>query len=188
MDKHYNSAAEFWNYFLGLFMETSPDPNREMVLLEKIEYDPDITQANLAAHLGVAVGTVNWHIKRLVAKGYVKVKRAQRRKLRYIITPEGIAFRARLTVNYIEQSMQLYRLIRGRVLEAVKNIKMAGFDSVRIVGDGDIADICRLTCIEQGLTITDSDNVPWLELNDLKVNLLLETKLNPEKISVRRES
>lgn len=72
-------------------METSPDPNREMVLLEKIEYDPDITQANLAAQLGVAVGTVNWHLKRFVTKGYVKVNRAQRRKLRYIITPEGIA-------------------------------------------------------------------------------------------------
>ena len=154
-------------------METSPDPNREMVLLEKIEYDPDITQANLAAQLGVAVGTVNWHLKRLVAKGYVKVKRAQRRKLRYMITPEGIAFRARLTVNYIEQSMQLYRLIRGRVLEAVKDIKMAGFDSVIIVGNGDIAEICRLTCIEQGLTITDSTNAPLLELRDLKVILHL---------------
>ncbi|HUV27863.1 MAG TPA: winged helix-turn-helix transcriptional regulator [Anaerolineales bacterium] len=154
-------------------METSPDPNREMVLLEKIEYDPDITQANLAAQLGVAVGTVNWHLKRLVAKGYVKVKRAQRRKLRYMITPEGIAFRARLTVNYIEQSMQLYRLIRGRVLEAVKDIKMAGFDSVRIVGNGDIAEICRLTCIEQGLTLTDSTDVPLLELHDLKVILHL---------------
>lgn len=170
-------------------METSPDPNREMVMLEKIEYDPDITQANLAAQLGVAVGTVNWHLKRLVAKGYVKVKRAQRRKLRYIITPEGIAFRARLTVNYIEQSMQLYRLIRHRVLEAVKDIKTAGYDSVRIVGDGDIADICRLTCIEQGLTITDSESVPWLELNDLKVILHLRD-IHQRQISVseRRES
>jgi DNA-binding MarR family transcriptional regulator len=83
-------------------METSPDPNREMILLEQIEFDPDITQASLASQLGVAVGTVNWHLKRLIAKGYVKVKRAQRRKLRYIITPEGIAFRARLTVNYSE--------------------------------------------------------------------------------------
>ena len=154
-------------------METSPDPNREMVLLEKIEYDPDITQANLAAQLGVAVGTVNWHLKRFVAKGYVKVKRAQRRKLRYIITPEGIAFRARLTVNYIEQSLQLYRLIRSRVLEAVKDVKLAGYESIRIVGDGDIADICRLTCIEQGLTITDSQDAPLLELDDLKVTLHL---------------
>jgi DNA-binding MarR family transcriptional regulator len=155
-------------------METSPDPNREMVMLEKIEYDPDITQANLAAQLGVAVGTVNWHLKRLVAKGYVKVKRAQRRKLRYIITPEGLAFRARLTVNFIDQSMQLYRLIRSRVLEAVKDVKLAGYDSVRIVGDGDIADICRLTCIEQGLAITNSEQAPLLELNDLKVTLYME--------------
>jgi DNA-binding MarR family transcriptional regulator len=154
-------------------METSPDPNREMVLLEKIEYDPDITQANLAAHLGVAVGTVNWHLKRLVAKGYVKVKRAQRRKLRYIITPEGIAFRARLTVNYIEQSMQLYRLVRERVREALIEIKMAGYNTVRIQGDGDIADICRLTCIEQGITITDSPEAPLLELKDLNVILHL---------------
>jgi DNA-binding MarR family transcriptional regulator len=154
-------------------METSPDPNREMVLLEKIEYDPDITQANLAAQLGVAVGTVNWHLKRFVAKGYVKVKRAQRRKLRYIITPEGIAFRARLTVNYIEQSMQLYRLMRSRVLAAANEIKLAGYDSVRIAGDGDIADICRLTCLEQGLDITDSEEAPLLELNDLKVKLHL---------------
>ena len=154
-------------------METSPDPNREMVLLEKIEYDPDITQANLASQLGVAVGTVNWHLKRFVAKGYVKVKRAQRRKLRYIITPEGIAFRARLTVNYIEQSMHLYRLMRSRVLDEVNQVKRRGYDSVRIEGDGDIADICRLTCIEQGLTVTDSEEAPLLELNDLKVTLLL---------------
>lgn len=170
-------------------METSPDPNREMVLLEKIEYDPDITQANLAAQLGVAVGTVNWHLKRFVAKGYVKVKRAQRRKLRYIITPEGIAFRARLTVNYIEQSMQLYRLIRSRVQEAVKEINLAGHDSVRIAGDGDIADICRLTCIEQGLVITDSGEAPLLELNDLKVTLHLVDNLDPEvTIAERLES
>ena len=75
--------------------ESDSDPARELILLEQIEHDPDVTQATLAVQLGVAVGTVNWHLKRLIAKGYVKVKRAQQRKLRYIITPEGIAFRAR---------------------------------------------------------------------------------------------
>jgi DNA-binding MarR family transcriptional regulator len=160
-------------------METSPDPNREMVLLEKIEYDPDITQASLAAQLGVAVGTVNWHLKRLVSKGYVKVKRAQRRKLRYIITPEGIAFRARLTVNYIEQSMHLYRLVRERVREAILEVKLAGHNSVRIQGDGDIADICRLTCLEQGIMISDSPEAPLVELRDLQVILHLEN--SPEE-------
>lgn len=160
-------------------MDTSPDPNREMVLLEQIEYDPDITQKSLASHLGVAVGTVNWHLKRLISKGYVKVKRAQRKKLRYIITPEGIAFRARLTVNYIDQSMQLYRLVRERVREAIVELKKAGYDSVRIYGDGDIADICRLTCMEQGVKVTDSPKAPVLVLRDLQVVLHFG---NPEEL------
>lgn len=150
-------------------METSPDPNREMILLEQIEVDPDISQASLASQLGVAVGTVNWHLKRLIAKGYVKVKRAQRRKLRYIITPEGIAFRARLTVNYIDQSMQMYRLVRERVREALSIVKRSGWNVVQIEAEGDLADICRLTCLEQGVSISDSPDVPLIEIRELKV-------------------
>jgi DNA-binding MarR family transcriptional regulator len=160
-------------------METSPDPTRELALLEQIEFDPDVTQASLAAQLGVAVGTVNWHLKRLVSKGYVKVKRAQRRKLRYIITPEGIAFRARLTVNYIEQSMHLYRLVRERVREALVEVKRAGFNTVNIKGSGDIADICRLTCMEMGISISEDPGVPILEVHGLKVVVNLEGQAAP---------
>lgn len=150
-------------------METTPDPNREMVLLEQIEVDPDVTQASLATQLGVAVGTVNWYIKHLIEKGYVKVKRAQRRKLRYIITPEGIAFRAHLTVNYIEQSMHLYRLVRTRSREALLDLKRTGHTAVRIQAEGDMADICRLTCLELGISISESPEVPVVEIHGLKV-------------------
>ena len=89
-----------------------PDPARDLILLEHIEQNPDATQASLAAQVGVAVGTVNWHLKRLVAKGYVKVRHVERRKLRYIITPDGITLRANLTVDYIQNSFRLYRLVR----------------------------------------------------------------------------
>lgn len=140
-------------------MQISPDPARDMGLLEQIEHDPDVTQASLAALLGVAVGTVNWHLKRLIAKGYIKVKRAERKKLKYIITPEGIAFRANLTINYIENSMLLYRRTRSRVLELLQEVKLAGFDMVAIQGEGDIADVCRLTCMEQAMRIaSESDD------------------------------
>lgn len=161
-------------------MITEPYSDRELILLERIEHDPDVTQASLADQLGVAVGTVNWHIKRLVAKGYVKVKRAQRRKLRYIITPEGLAFRARLTVNYIETSMRLYRKTRLRVRELLSEAKQAGHYQVQIDGDGDIADICRLTCLEQGIqaidqsSVAQTDTIPTLEVRGTKVELQME--------------
>jgi DNA-binding MarR family transcriptional regulator len=152
------------------------DPARELILLEQIEYNPDVTQATLATQLGVAVGTVNWHLKRLVAKGYVKVKRAQRRKLRYIITPEGIAFRARLTINYIDQSMRLYRRTRQQVRELLAEVRSAGYDQVCILGDGDLADICRLTCLEQGMSVSEVDCIPTLEVHGMKVRLRLEER------------
>jgi DNA-binding MarR family transcriptional regulator len=157
-------------------METSPDTGREMAILEHIEHDPDVTQATLATQLGVAVGTVNWHLKRLISKGYVKIKRAERKKLRYIITPEGIALRTRLTVDYVEQQFKLYRNMRQRVKEQIENIRLAGYQSVKIEGEGDVADVCRLTCIEQGLEITQDGDAPVLEVRGLKVLLHMEVE------------
>ena len=128
---------------------------RDMNILDEIMQDPDTTQANLATRLGVAVGTVNWHLKRLVAKGYVKVKRAERKKLRYMITPEGVALRAKLTMAYVEQSMALYRDTREQARKALNEAREQGNASIKILGDGDIADICRLTCIEQGFALVE---------------------------------
>lgn len=161
-------------------MEPSVEDVRELNLLEQIEANPDITQARLADHLGVAVGTVNWHIKRLIDKGALKVKRAQRKKLRYIITPNGIALRARLTVEYIEWSLLLYRKTRQRVSDLLAQVHAAGYSRIRIrvhdQGPDDIMDICRLTCLEQGIEVDTSeqgDRVPVLEVRGSRVSLKL---------------
>jgi DNA-binding MarR family transcriptional regulator len=132
----------------------------DLGLLQEIERDPDTTQANLAVRLGVAVGTVNWHLRRLIAKGYVKAKRAERKKLRYILTPEGISLRARLTVQYVERSMTLYRQAREDARRALSRAREQGYRAIFIAGDGDIADVCRLTCLEQGMPIVENEEAP----------------------------
>lgn len=136
----------------------------DLGLLEEIERDPDTTQANLATRLGVAVGTVNWHLRRLIAKGYVKAKRAERKKLRYILTPEGISLRARLTVQYVERSMALYRQAREDARKVLARAREKGYRAVHIQGDGDIADVCRLTCLEQGMVLVDEAGGPQVAL------------------------
>jgi DNA-binding MarR family transcriptional regulator len=149
---------------------TNPSESvRELALLETIERDPDVNQASIASQLDVAVGTVNWHLKRLIEKGYVKIKRANRKKLRYIITPEGIALRARLTVDYVEQQFLLYRNTRKRVKEHIEHVRQAGFDRLSVRGDGDVADICRLTCIEQGMAVVPEEDGPILRVEGLHV-------------------
>lgn len=159
-----------------LFMESTNEELRELTLLENIENDPDVNQSALATQLGVAVGTVNWHLKRLIAKGYVKVKRAERKKLRYIITPDGIALRARLAVDYVERSFSLYRKTRQRVREYLLEIKSAGYNRIRIVGKGDVVDICRLTCLEHGIAVVNDKDAPALQVEGFKVILKMDGK------------
>jgi DNA-binding MarR family transcriptional regulator len=147
---------------------------RDLGLLNEIERDPDTTQAGLATQLGVAVGTVNWHLKRMIAKGYVKVKRAERRKLRYILTPEGLALRAGLTVQYVERSMALYRQARSDARDALARARRQGYQAVHIDGKGDIADVCRLTCLEQGMALAEDgrdQDVAVLEVQGQRVHL-----------------
>jgi DNA-binding MarR family transcriptional regulator len=150
-------------------MTVQPDSDRDLILLEHLELDPDATQATLASQLGVAVGTVNWHLKRLIEKGYVKAGRVERRKLRYVITPEGLALRARLTLDYIQNSFRVYRLVRQRMLDALQEVQTAGLYAVRLNGEGDVAEICRLTCLERGVMISTDLRAPLLRVIGLKI-------------------
>ena len=155
-------------------MEISSDHNSDLVILEQIEKDPDATQANLEAQMGVAVATINWHLKRLIAKGYVKARRVGRRKLRYIITPEGLALRAHLTFDYIQTSFHLFRLIRQRMQNAIVQVQQAGYDRICLEGDGDIAEVCRLTCLENGIAIVQDGEAPRVIIRALKLFVVLE--------------
>lgn len=152
--------------------------SRDLDILEHIENDPETTQATIASILGVAVGTVNWHLKRLIEKGYVKVRRIERRKLRYIITPQGIAYRANLLVDYIQTSFDMYRLVRQRSLDAIQKVKIQGHTRVFLDGSGDVAEICRLTCLEQGMQISEEKRSPIFHIEGLKIFIIMEDSEN----------
>jgi DNA-binding MarR family transcriptional regulator len=135
----------------------------ELRILEAIERDPDVTQANLAVQLGVAVGKVNWYLKRLVTKGYVKVTHLQRRKLHYFLTPSGLALKFELTRSYMDVSLRVYRELRQAALQTLAEVRAAGYDAVQVDGQDEAVEILRLTCLEQGIGLRRSgDGLPLL--------------------------
>ena len=160
------------------------DKHTELQLLEAIEDAPETTQADLAASVGIAVGTVNWYLKRWSAKGIVKVKRISRWKWRYLLTPQGMSEKAHLAASYVEWSMTLYRMTRSQAQQLLGEVKEAGFDSVRIEGQGDIVDICRLTCLEFGLSeaACSENEVPVISVNGRKMTISWPVSLSqPDK-------
>lgn len=143
-------------------------------LLETIEQNPNVTQADLAVQLGVAVGTVNWYLRRLISKGFVKVRQLQRRRLLYLITPRGITEKSRLGVLYVYASLTVYRQTREQALAILGQIRRAGYSEVILKGNSDLGEICRLTCLEQGVQIAHSDDargLPVIEADGLRLNL-----------------
>lgn len=123
-------------------------PTYDLEILNHIEQNPDTTQVDLATQLGVAVGSVNWYVKRLINKGYIKVTRLQRRRLRYLLTPQGLAEKSRLTKEFMRASLKWYRLTREASQRYLAQVKQAGYGSVFVAGEGDVADIVRLSCLE----------------------------------------
>ena len=145
-----------------------PEMEQELRILEEIERNPDITQASLAVRLGVAVGSVNWYLKRLIHKGYIKVTHLQRRKLRYFVTPAGLALKVELTRGYMDASLRVYREIRQAARQTLAEVQGAGYAAVWVDGQDEAAEILRLTCLEQGVRVDrETDGVPALRTNGL---------------------
>jgi DNA-binding MarR family transcriptional regulator len=125
----------------------------QLRILEALEREPDTTQASLAAQLGVAVGTVNWYLKRMVRRGYVKAKQMERRRLKYFVTPQGLALKARLTKEYMEVSLRVYRELREAARETLAQVRDGGYSTVKADGRGEAMEIFGLTCLEEGVGI-----------------------------------
>lgn len=160
------------NFNGGLKIVQSSE-NYEFEILTHIEQNPETTQADLATQLGVAVGSVNWYIKRLINKGYVKVAQMERRRLRYLLTPQGISEKARLTTKFLQASLHWYRVTRQDTKHFLDEVRRAGYDTVCLEGDGDLAEIVYLSCLEAQIKVKSEPDptYPTFRIEGLKTVL-----------------
>ncbi|RJP55299.1 MAG: winged helix-turn-helix transcriptional regulator [Anaerolineaceae bacterium] len=129
----------------------------EYALLNEIAQDSMVTQANLSDRLGIAVGSVNWYIKRLIHRGWVKVSHLDRTRLKYDLTSEGMRVFTQRAMSYARDSLKVYGQFREKAKTTVADLQKKGVARVYLNGDDEIMDILRLTCIEAGIQV---DNIP----------------------------
>jgi len=131
---------------------------QEYNLLNEIAQDSTVTQASLAKRLGIAVGSVNWYIKRLIKRGYVKVSHLDRTRLQYDLTPEGMSVFTERATQYAKDSLKIYKSFRQNAKAIVAELQAKGVSEVYLGGNDEIMDILRLTCLEAGLSLSTSPN------------------------------
>ena len=128
---------------------------REYKLLEAISADENATQAGLAELLGMAVGSVNWYIKRLITRGYLKATRMDRTRLRYNMTSDGLLAFRRNAAHYAKDSLKIYHQLRQQAKELISDLKARNIPGVYIEGNDPALDIFRLSCLELKYPLDD---------------------------------
>jgi len=88
-------------------------------LLRKIKSKPNSSQRELASDLGFSLGKLNYCLKALKEKGFIKIKNFQKNpnKIRYvyILTPKGISEKTKLTVNFMKRKIKEYDELKKEI-------------------------------------------------------------------------
>tara|TARA_B100001029_G_C14887983_1_gene353741 strand:+ start:116 stop:439 length:324 start_codon:yes stop_codon:yes gene_type:complete len=93
-------------------------------VLRKIQKNPNYSQRELADELGFSLGKLNYCLRALKDKGFIKIRNFTKNpnKLNYIyvLTPKGITEKTKLTINFMKRKMSEYEDLKEE-LETSKN-------------------------------------------------------------------
>jgi len=136
-----------------------PEHEYDRQILQAIATGNRVTQRALAGELGVALGLTNLLIRRLVAKGYVKMAKIGTRHVRYLMTPAGMEALARATRVSMANTVHLYTQTREHIRESLACISggcepdASGQKRVVFYGAGDVAEIAYVSLQRTDLTL-----------------------------------
>ncbi len=126
------------------------EAHRDLRLLEAVHKDSRVTQRGLAGKLGIALGLAHIYLRRMVHKGFIKVVNVQPNRITYLVTPRGVAEKARLTYEFMDYSLHLYGEVRRHLRAVLQDCAAAG-KRVAIYGSGEAAELAYLSLKESGL-------------------------------------
>ncbi len=102
-------------------------------LLHYLEEHPQVSQRELAEHLGVSLGKANYCLKALLQRGLVKARNfknsANKRAYLYLLTPKGIEAKAQISVRFLQRKLEEYEALRVEIEQLRIELKNNGTHS-----------------------------------------------------------
>jgi len=97
----------------------SIDPDVHFRVLHLLEEEPDLTQRELAQKLGISLGGVNYCLKALIEIGHIKVNNFRKNPNKaiylYLLTPQGIAEKTKLTGEFLKRKILEYQTLKKEI-------------------------------------------------------------------------
>jgi DNA-binding MarR family transcriptional regulator len=174
------------------------EPMRELQLLDELEKNPSVSQRELSNKFGIALGLTNACIKRMVRRGWIRLKEVPPRRFGYYLTPKGFAEKSKLTLTYLAYNIHHYGRLKTMISETFAEMASQGVKRVIFYGVSDEMEVAYIilqgTGMELVAIVDDRDRIEAKNvlgrrviqpgvLNDLEADAVLITSiLDKERI------
>ena len=92
---------------------------QQFQILRELEREPRVSQRRLAEDLGISLGKVNYCLKALIDRGFVKVNNFRtsnnKRAYLYVLTPKGVSEKSRNTLRFLQRKTAEYDQLRREI-------------------------------------------------------------------------
>lgn len=109
--------------------ENNTNPQEQEIHLQLLRYldtHPQVSQRELSEHLGVSLGKTNYCLRALVDKGLVKARNFKnnrhKRAYLYILTPDGLEAKARITARFLQRKLNEYEALKREIASLRKEV------------------------------------------------------------------
>lgn len=99
-----------------------------LILMRVINENPQMTQRDLSSRLGLSLGKINFLIKSLIEKGFIKADNFKNSKNKisylYLLTPAGIEEKTRITYRFLKRKMEEYEKLENEIRHLKKEVDL----------------------------------------------------------------
>jgi len=153
---------------------------REFELVNIVGAKLGANQRDLSRHMNLSLGMTNMLLRRLVTKGYIRIKQLDRRKVEYILTPKGFSEKMRKSVNYTLKTISSIGLIKKNILSVLKDLYAQDIRKFYVLGASDLGGLiemslgenfkqdCRMVQV-QDISLEMTDGVVLICREDVRV-------------------
>lgn len=100
-------------------VKVTPGAEQHLKVLRLLKDNPDITQREMARRLGISLGGMNYCLKALVEKGWVKIDSfshsPNKLKYSYLLTPRGVKAKSALTGRFLKRKLADYDALKKEI-------------------------------------------------------------------------
>ena len=119
----------------------TPEELRTLTLFNTVESRPEINQRQLARELDVSLGLTNTYFQRVLKKGWIRAQQVKPRRWLYFLTPKGALEKSRLSLSYLQRTLNSFRELKIKGDEHLRILSKKGVRGIHLCGEDDLTEV-----------------------------------------------